>query len=703
MRPAVAVALLLGGLVPACPLLAQSSPAWLASTLYDDLGREDRVPLPWSPVGAEGRGLRAWGRSYAWTDRSLLPASIRSGGQELLAGPVVLRLTRGGRGRLVPLADFRVTSRSRSRVCFRAGGAAAGVTFSLTGWLEYDGFLWLELSAAAPARTSVDSLRVQAPLRADQATLYQAFDRRLAGFVGDRPVRFSWRPDPRSSVLDFYHWFGTEDRGLGFTYATLEHWRPRSEEAFACLSPGPRRHTYTLNLLERPGAISGLHWCFGLQATPIKPLPPDYHSMLAGTLYGEPWRAVQQLRGNVDLTLVWPLDTGIMKGLNDPYGLDAGRMAEAVRSAHAAGLPITTIAACPQKVSPQVPELATCREDWRVEPESVLEWDKQPQVQNCGKSESLRRWLFYGWAVENVRRFHTDGIYFDGWQAGTMGCCNARHGCGWTEAQGRRQLTVPVLEGREFNQRLLLFLQREVACEGPGCRGRGTPAPGESAFPRCHYWIHSWEFVPPVMGFATEWLTGEFAGWPLQGPSMLTPEGSYGKCLGLGLFRARCLSTNWGVPNLFDTLMWEAEKDCPTDRQTLQAYAWLLPHGVSPAMVHYMNHKTVVQLTRVLEQFGTRRSRFTPGWRPNPYWQVLEPRCPEVMVATWDHAPAPGVLTVVSNLQVECAATVRLRWLGGTPPGVTDARSGAILPLQGQTLEVPLQPESFVLLRVGER
>ncbi|NPV45841.1 MAG: hypothetical protein HPY69_02685 [Armatimonadetes bacterium] len=679
------------GLVLLAGAACAASPAWQTSTVYDDYGKLDRVPLPWTPVQVADRTLRVWGRECRWTAQSLLPTSVTSQGVELLRRPITLVVTLDGKPRQVPLELFRVTERRATRVSFVAKGRAEGLVFRVDGWVEYDGFLWLNLYA--PAGGKVEALRIEAAMDPPQTTLYQAFDRRKAGWIGEQPIAFPWVADRENNVVDFYHWFGNEDRGLGFTYTSLQHWQPRSEDAIAVLTPGSQATIYTINLIEDPADLRGRSFFFGLQATPIKPLPPDYHSLLADTLYLDDWRACRQLADNMDMTVIWPLETGIMKGLNDPCGVDATRMAAAVQQAHDAGLPLMTIAACPQKVSAQVPELAEYRTEWQVLPESALDWDGQPQLQNCGKSLSLRKWLFHGWTAENVARFGTDGIYFDGWQAGQIACQNAAHGCGWTDAQGKRHSTVPVLEGREFNQRMVLWLEDHCQARLPA--GRLLP-PG---FPRYHYWIHSWEFVPSVMGFATEWLTGEFAGWPLEGPAMLTPEGTYGKCVGLGLFRARCLSTNWGVPNLFDTLMWEHERDQPVNKQTLMAYAWLLPHGVSPALVSYMNHRTVVELTRLMQAFGTRTARFVPGWRPNPWWAIEAPVRREVMVATWDHGPGRPVLAVVSNLEVEQQQTVTLRWKRPAVPVVTDARTGEPVGLTDGRTRVTLGPESFVLLR----
>jgi hypothetical protein len=693
MRQGWLVVVLLLGSAAACAE-DSAAPDWMTSTLYEQYGEGDRVPLPWEPVEVRGREVRVWGRSFRWDERSLLPASIISQGAELLAEPLALRVGRGGAQQCVPLDDLRVLEVGRARVALQAVGQTDGLRVTADLWVEYDGFLWLTLRLTdAVAGRLWDTVRLEARLPREHARLYQTHALALAGWVGDGPVRFAWRVSPDDPVVNFYHWIGSEDRGLGFTYSTLEHWAPLSEEAFAELVPDEAGVTYRANLVERPVTLDGRRFELGLQATPIKPLPPDYSAMLATTQEYAPWKAWLRMPGNVDMTLVWPLDTGIMKGLNDPWHVKPEAMQDVVRFSHERGVAELNVAACPQKVSPSVDGFGEWIPRWRVEPESTLDWQGEAQVQNCAKPLSLRKWLFEGWAVQNVLRFGLDGLYFDGWQGGTMGCQSAAHGCGWTDETGGRHLTVPVLEGREFNQRLLLFLQDRVQGLVP------ASAPERPGFPRCHLWIHSWTFVPSVMGFATEWLTGEFAGWPDHGPSMLTPEGTYGKCLGLGLFRARCLSTNWGVPNLFDALMWEAEEKCPTDRQTLMAYAWFLPHGVPVGMLGYMNQETVVALNSVLSDFNTRRAAFTPGWRPNPWWVVTDPAKPEVMVATWDRAAAQGrVLAVVSNLQAEGEQAVRLRWKGEGTPTLRDARSGEALGLEDGELALTLGPETFRLV-----
>ena len=669
-------------------------PDWLTSEIYDEYGRVDRVLKPWTPVRCRGRRVSVWGRDVTWRPESLLPSSITSGGVELLASPIRLVVGLPSGEYSVPLKRFRVTERKQARAALRATGSVRGINARAETWLEYDGFLWVTVGFPnAGAATEVESLRLVCDMPVDEATLYQSFSRPHAGSVTDDRVEFPWMTHPTEKIANFYHWIGTEDRGLGFTYASLEHWAPRSEDAFCAIAREGDVVTYTANLIEEPGRLDGRVFEFGIQATPIKPLPPDYHSMVSTGLDWHEWAAWQEMTDNVDSVVIWPPNH--MPGLNAPYSLVDDSVKKHVAYIHERGT-AALFTGCPQKISPHSDEFEEHRADWLTKPESVLDWEGTPHYQNCGGSELLRKWLFFGWALGIVERFGMEGIYYDGWQTGQIACYNPRHGCGWEDERGDRHVTVPVLQGREYNQRMAAFLEDHV----DSVHVTPETAPDRDGFPDYHYRLHSWEFVPPVMGFATSWLTGEFSAYPLRGAGTLEPDGTFGKCLGLGLFRSRCLSTNWGVPNLFHPVMWEHTENHPTDRQTQMAYAWFLPHGVPVGELRYMNQNTLKRIYGVLTEYETRRAAFTPAWRPDPYLSVESPTTPEILLATWSHQAAKRVLAVVSNVSVDSTETVRLRWAGAWQPAIADAMTDRVVPVVDGRLAVELGPESFVLLGV---
>ncbi len=663
-------------------------PPWVLSRTGVD---PDRVVKPWTPMETGERQVTVWGRTMTWGS-SIFPDSIVSSGEELLAAPMQLTASVGGETQKVRLKSFRFLSRTPARCIAEAIGDLCDVEVVTRITADFDGFVWFEISVKNPARNVLfNTLRVEAPLRPSQMRLYQTFrpGPEGAGALGPTPIQLGWLVN--EWVANFYHWFGNEDRGLGFTYSTLQGWKPLSESNFCTFVPGQPAPVYRVNLIESPTPADGLRFEFGIQATPIKPLPPDYHSMVADRAFAWPstlaWLAMP---GNMDMMVIW--NTDIMKGLNDPEHLDATVLNQRVQMYHSRGVAAVGPASCPQKISPPMTPFNDYLLEWQRLPQDVLTWDGIPQYADCSQATSYIDFLTHTW--RNVMQtFSLDGFYFDGWLGGQFHCRNPHHGCGWVDDSGTVQPTIPVLASREAMKRFAIMMEDTV-------QSPFTPpldAPERPGFPRYHYWVHTWEFVPPIIGFATEWLTGEQPYGCLRGNT----SASYAQCWGLDLFRARCLSTAFGVPNyLYNGLLTEAGDPPPDDKQTWMSFAWALPHGVPQAWLVSMNQNVVKQIYSVLRGFGVRRAEFTPCWRPNPFLEWVSTPSREDVFATWERNGR--VLLVVSNLRSfngGSPSTVRLRWKGFANPSVRNMLTNTNISLNGGVLELTIPPERFALIR----
>jgi len=145
-------------------------------------------------------------------------------------------------------------------------------------------------------------------------------------------------------------------------------------------------------------------------------------------------------------------------------------------------------------------------------------------------------------------------------------------------------------------------------------------------------------------------------------------------------------------------MMWEDEEELKRDHQTIMALAWFLPHGVPVGGASYLNRDTLMKVTDVLLNYEHRRSVFTPGWRPNPFWKVESPVAREVLAATWNVKGKDRVLAVVSNLTRSDTHDVTLRWTGFAGARVTNALTGEEIPVRDSRITVTLKPETFVLV-----
>ncbi|MCC6485704.1 MAG: hypothetical protein IT209_12755 [Armatimonadetes bacterium] len=661
---------------------------WLSAKVGVD---PDRVVKPWTPMTSGSQQIGAWGRTMTW-GTGVFPDSIVSAGEELLASPVRLVATVGAEEHVVRLKSFHITKQTPARIEAEAIGDICDVEVQTHISADFDGFVWFELKLKDPRRkVTISSLRMEAPLRSSQMKYFQMFrpSTEGAGAIGSSPMQIGWAVN--DWVANFYQWFGNEDRGLGFTYSTLEKWKPASLANFCTFVPGSTTSVYRANLIESSTLADGLSFSLGLQATPIKPLPPDYHSMVADRAFAAPsslaWLAMP---GNMDMMVIW--NTNVMQGLNDPEHMNSTNLTALRDSYQSRGVAAVGPASCPQKISPLMSPFSDYAYEWQRLPEDVLTWDGIAQYADCAQSTSYIDFLTYTWRSV-MQTYSLDGFYFDGWLGAQFHCRNTNHGCGWTDGNGVVQPTVPVLASREAMKRFAIMMEDTVSSPY-------TPpldAPERPGFPKYHYWVHTWEFVPPIIGFATEWLTGEQPYDCL----LWNPDGSYAQCWGLDMFRSRCLSTNFGVPTyMYNGLLTEGTDPPSADKQTWMSFAWALPHGVPQGWLSSMNQTLVKQIYSVLRGFGVRRSDFIPCWRNNPNFEWVSTPGREDVYATWERNGR--ILLVISNLRSfngGASSTVRLRWKGFANPSVRNMMTNTNISLNNNVLEITVPPERFALIR----
>ena len=72
----------------------------------------------------------------------------------------------------------------------------------------------------------IDALRIVGTFKTPDATLYQTFAGAYAGWVGEKAIKIPWMTNVAGNIINFYHWLGNEDRGLGFTFTSLENCTP---------------------------------------------------------------------------------------------------------------------------------------------------------------------------------------------------------------------------------------------------------------------------------------------------------------------------------------------------------------------------------------------------------------------------------------------------------------------------------------------
>jgi hypothetical protein len=287
---------------------------------HNRLGREALVIPPLTPLRVDGHRVEVVLREYLLDDLGL-PAQITSDGAPLLAAPVALRIHSRGR-ELTPTASETVAVRSEgeARVRAEATWVAGPIRGRVSSTFEVDGMVWLELELESREPTRLDALDLRIPLRAKQASLFNAItDATIHHRIGEIPpgsgiVWDSTQVDRLILDPEFvpYVWIGNEARGVAWFAESTKGW---------LIEPGVplqeiRRRDGAVELLvhfaSRGQVLEGRRRvAFGIQATPTKPRPE----------VPRPWRAWQlECRTKLPFFRLCPLPAGGYWGAATAYG-----------------------------------------------------------------------------------------------------------------------------------------------------------------------------------------------------------------------------------------------------------------------------------------------------------------------------------------------------------------------------------------------
>lgn len=270
--------------------------------------RPGEVPPPWTPLQASNGVVKCWGREYRFKGTGL-PEQIKTAGREILAAPVrVIALSQGR----------RLTSDTAAGSSARIEGGPAHMTIRHRGkegpayadsWVEYDGVLNMDITVQGPNGGAIGELTLEIPIKAEYAKYYHFWPGRWgstynSGAIPEEGLKLPFKP---------YVWLGDEERGLGWFCESDKGWEPLDRDG--CIEIAREGDTVVFRLHLRTAEAEPMEerltYTFGLQATPVKPRPKDFHSwhICHGAYYGmesQPWRQTgtlsYPLEGNLSPT-----------------------------------------------------------------------------------------------------------------------------------------------------------------------------------------------------------------------------------------------------------------------------------------------------------------------------------------------------------------------------------------------------------------
>ena len=590
-----------------------------------DMEVPDQVLSPWTEIivqeTSECIDVNLWGRKYSFANAPLL-TSIFTAETEILASPI----------RLVGKIDSKpINWGNKGAFLFRHSNAYAIVS----GWqaneslivntstqIEYDGLIRIDMVVMPKPSSSpkLEELWLEIPLKLDRANLFHYWPGRWgsaenSGAVPENGLTLPFRP---------FVWLGWEDGGLSWFAESDKGWQ--SKENCIEILRQDKETLLRIHILDYQPQRLPLTITFGLQATPVKPIPRDFHEwhICHGANYGIEKQTIKE--GSNETILDKMAELGVRTLVFHEHWTPIqnywetthkAELKQLVDECHKRGIKLLLYFGY---------ELSSLAPEWGRLADEVLV--KSPHGDLTGgyyRSNPEQRdyivcynnrWQDY--LVEGVasaiETYGFDGVYLDG-TIEPWGCANEKHGCGYRADDGSLRVTYPIFAVRKLMRRLYALIHPKG----------GLVNPHQSTC--C---------VTPTLAFSHSYWDGEqFGGGELSGDPL--------QKLPLSAFRAEFMGKNFGVPCEF--LVYEKP---PT---------WTFEHALAFTMLHDVlvrpggfgrQLELMSNIWKAMTDFGVSDAEWYPYWRNE---KLIESQPESVKVSFY--LKKDKLLLVVSNLSAD--------------------------------------------------
>jgi hypothetical protein len=548
--------------------------------LGNRIGMDDKVLPPWTPMRRDGTALSCWNRRYTFGG-AILPTQINSAGADLLARPVALNLTSGGKPvawaqqRMAPTSSSPTRCELKGVADAKVGAVEARFRSHVTA--EYDGLVLIEIGCDKPAELPLDGLTIDVPVKAEHALYEHRWEptwKPSSGYVrkGEGVV-------DKTAFVPFA-WLGDNDRGLFWCCESDEMWPNRAAEDCIQILRSGSEIVLRLNVLAA-GQKLPANWnlVFALQATPVKPMPRDWRKWrLTG------WR--ETVGANVEI--VWPYagKENSLSAFGYPEAQNLPVFRKYIDDLHKRGIKAVPYL-CLTWLTDGIPEWQYFRRVWDavgIDPSIPAAgwrhgWHLVSPVAR-GYSD------FIIWKTRQfMEQSGIDGMYHDQTSPYPSSALDA--GLGYLR-DGRPMATYPILGYRALYRRNYAMAK----------------SLGRETFTMAHM---SGKVLAPVLAYDDSYLDGEyFVG---------VVKDSYMDVMTLDAFRAEHMGRQWGMMPFF-LPEFDGENQAKIE-PTRGLMALLMIHDVSPWAI-WCNGKVADEAFRALDKFGYAAADFLPYFDPKP-------------------------------------------------------------------------------------
>jgi len=583
------------------------------------------VPAPWSTPSEKGGVVSVWGREYAYASNAL-PVSVKAMGEELLAGPMrIVCADSEGNEVVWKKAGSFVQARDEESVTVCGWQEADIAAVDVVSRIEFDGMIRVSAAfVSGPASNTGRLTRawIEIPLKKSAATLFQCYPGEWGTSKNAGAVCGSIAWPFRASV-----WLGNERAGLCWFCESDEKFLPADRERVVEVVSEGEVTCLRLHLADSSFETPRTY-VFGLEATPVKPMPKGFlaaHTMhsprmgvfVTGVKRPEVWWTAQRAfpEGKIEESLDLAAKSGVkticfhedwVPVQNNPN--PQADFKTIVDGCHRRGMKVLVYEG--YELSPLDPAWGDWCDDGLVhfaDGKPASGWFREPGQRDyvvCYQSGFSKEWL------SRIKKAYDelglDGVYLDG-TITPRACRNVRHGCGWTDAEGRCHVTYPIFAVRRMMRELYEFVSSKGGRIDAHQSGYACPA---------------------TLGFVHSYWDGE---------QLAAGKKNVKELLDASAFRAEFMGVNHGVAAEF--LCYEKP-----DWTYENALAIALLHNVMVRPCFFTSLARLSPVWDTLDRFGAAEATFLP------YWETPVRTFPDcVKASAWRKADGT-TLYVVSNL-----------------------------------------------------
>jgi len=514
------------------------------------------------------------------------------------------------------------------------------LTIKVNNFLEYDGFIRMETEIIPSKKITLKKLSLEIPIRENQATLLHTLTdssrRRFAGLTpaGEGVVWDSTKIKNTKAMIGSFIpmvWLGNEDRGIAWIADSDRDWMLGDGQPAIEIVRKESQVILKVNFINQIVCIeNNIKLIFGLQATPVKPLPEGWRSWVfhPHTLrpYEEGIRQFALTLGGGDIFQAFNMSNAFA-----PYSLKWEKVKNYITYANRDKYKNQYISYTALLYSGMgLPETQSYLGEWAGTTPSITFWGGSKKLQPSEKKQHMAASInacvpsyidYRVWALDYMLgQVGHYGFYEDCTQAYPF--LDVAQDIGYKRTDGQYQYQYGLFAQREMYKRMAAVYDKHDMENLIGVHKTGN-------------------MMPPVFSFATFAIDGEdrfVYGKDLDYIDQWKPD----------FIRAHVMGRQFGIVPVF-----LAEILAPEDND-LKLYRGLLAVTLHHEIIIWPgvvpDRSLYYKLYQLIHEFGLGEKdvHFYPYWASDTH-QAVSTGESEILVSLWDRPEQ--ALVVVSNLK----------------------------------------------------